>query len=121
MSKNNDFGKEAEAQAVNFLRNKKYEILHTNYRCGHKEVDIICKENGVLVFVEVKYRSYASFGFPEDFVDEKKKEHLRIAANFYASQLDELTPLRFDIIAVAPDGQGSGSTFSFLHFVDAFF
>lgn len=121
MSKNNDFGKEAEAQAVNFLRNKKYEILHTNYRCGHKEVDIICKNNGVLVFVEVKYRSYDSFGFPEEFVDERKKEHLRVAANFYVNQLTELTPIRFDIIAVTPKKQADTGQFAFKHFVDAFF
>lgn len=119
MSKNNDFGKEVELQAVNFLKSKKYKILHTNYRCGHKEVDIICSYKGLLVFVEVKYRSYFSFGYPEDFVTEQKREHLRQAALAYVSQLDTLTPVRFDIIAVtreAPD-----KPFRFIHFEDAFY
>lgn len=117
MSKNNDLGKDAEELAVIYLKRKNYQILEVNYRVGHKEIDIICRDDRTIVFVEVKYRSVSHFGYPEDFVNEKKRQNIKEIAFHYLESFDRLTPIRFDIISIAKDGTVS----DILHFEDAFY
>ena len=62
-------GKKGEQMAADYLRSKGYQILETNWRMGHLEVDIIAIGNNMLVFVEVKTRATNAFGEPEVFVD----------------------------------------------------
>ena len=52
--KRHDFGRHCEIMACNYLEQEGYTILETNWRSGHKEIDIIAKENEMLVIVEVK-------------------------------------------------------------------
>ena len=117
MSKNNDLGKDAEELAVIYLKRKNYRILEVNYRVGYKEIDIICQDGRMIIFVEVKYRSEIHFGYPEDFVNEKKRQNIKEAAFQYIESLDRLTPVRFDIVSIAKDGNIS----DILHFEDAFY
>ena len=49
-------GRRGEDLAAMYLLTKHYNILHRNWRSGHKEIDIIAKDAGTLVFVEVKSR-----------------------------------------------------------------
>ncbi|WP_306415995.1 YraN family protein [Fulvivirga ulvae] len=62
-------GKDGEQRAAEYLMGKGYELLERNYRYKRSEIDIIIKKEQLLVFVEVKTRSYSSFGYPEDAVD----------------------------------------------------
>ena len=57
MAKHNELGKEGEKAAVEFLRKAGHEILAQNYRFSRAEVDIISKEENIIVFTEVKTRS----------------------------------------------------------------
>ena len=50
-------GASYEKLAGDYLRQRGYEILACNFRCRQGEIDIVAKEKGTLVFVEVKYRS----------------------------------------------------------------
>ena len=50
-------GSRYEEEAAAFLQKQGFQILEKNYRDRYGEIDIIAKENGYLVFVEVKYRS----------------------------------------------------------------
>ena len=56
MAEHNEFGKEGETAAADFLTEKGYSILHRNWRCGKKELDIVAKYNNELIVVEVKSR-----------------------------------------------------------------
>ena len=47
-------GTDYEERACDFLSGLGYEILCRNYRNKKGEIDIIAKDEGVLVFVEVK-------------------------------------------------------------------
>ncbi|MEP7265699.1 MAG: YraN family protein, partial [Bacteroidota bacterium] len=57
-----DKGNEGELLAVQHLKEKGYNILHTNWRNGKAEADIIAEHNGMLIIAEVKTRSTAYFG-----------------------------------------------------------
>ncbi|WP_300673429.1 YraN family protein [Soonwooa sp.] len=100
MSEHYDFGKRAEDAACAFLEAKNYQVLERNFRFQKAEVDIIAKQNNVLVIVEVKARSDNHFINPEEAVNKKKMKLLIMAADAYCQKLNEELEVRFDIISV---------------------
>ena len=50
-----------EKLAGAYLEQQGYEILEYNYRCRMGEIDIVARQGGYLVFVEVKYRAENDF------------------------------------------------------------
>ena len=94
-------GKTGEDIAAKFLREKTYEIVKRNYRWARGEIDIIAKNDNVLVFVEVKTSRHNSFGPPENWVDRRKQKQIGIVAEKYL-QDNEINDLecRFDVIGV---------------------
>jgi len=118
MAEKHELGKWGEQLAVNYLLDKNYEIQKTNWRYSRAEVDIIAKDGEVLVFVEVKSRSYDFFGQPEDFVDAKKRMLLSEAAAAYMEEVDHEWEIRFDIISILMEKSGR---YTLKHFEDAFF
>lgn len=118
MAKHNETGIKGEEIAENFLLTKGYTILHRNWRCGQKEVDIIAKHNGLLIFTEVKTRSNTYFGNPEDAVTEQKQDYLKTAAEEFLYQNPEYEQIRFDIISIVTK---KGKLEEIVHFEDAFF
>ena len=51
MAAHNDFGKEGEQDAVNFLIENGHTILERNFRFGHAEIDIISRKDNILHIV----------------------------------------------------------------------
>lgn len=72
MAAHNDLGKQGEALAVDLLLQKGYSILHTNWTFQKAEVDILAQQDSTLAVIEVKTRTSAHFGDPQDFVTPKK-------------------------------------------------
>ena len=93
-------GNLGEKMAENFLVEKGYTILHRNWRYTHWEVDIIAESNGKLHFVEVKTRTTATFGYPEEDVGRKKIINLLNAAEEFLLQFPQWKVIQFDIISV---------------------
>jgi len=118
MSRQHEIGKKGEEVAKSYLEEKGYNIIEQNWRYSRAEVDIIAKEEEVLVFVEVKARSYNYYGPPEDFVTAKKRKLLSIAASAYMQKHNHDWVIRFDIISVL---FGEEKTYKIQHFEDAFF
>ncbi|MDA3813519.1 MAG: YraN family protein [Candidatus Cloacimonetes bacterium] len=50
-------GSKGEELAREFLMANNYQIIKTNFHSPYGEIDIIAKDNGTLVFIEVKTRS----------------------------------------------------------------
>lgn len=100
MAKHLHTGKTGEAIAQKFLLQKGYTILHTNWRYGRCEVDIIAQLDNLLVFAEVKTRSTNYFGYPEEAVSRRKQLLLAKAANAYTELLQPNALIRFDVISV---------------------
>lgn len=96
-----EIGEKAEEEAVALLKKSGYKILQKNYRVFFGEIDIIAKDKKVLVFVEVKMRSTAGFGLPQEFVDNKKRKKIIATAISYI-KLNKIknTDYRFDVVAL---------------------
>ena len=105
--KTNEFGAMGEQMATRYLEDKGYVILDRNYRNGHKEVDIIALDNDELAIVEVKTRSGDALFAPEQAVDRQKRQNLIRVANNYVRNHHRSEPVRFDIIAIISNGEGS--------------
>jgi len=118
MAKHLEIGQLGESLALQLLEQKGYDILETNWRFSRAEVDIIAKENEILVFVEVKTRSYDYFGKPDAFVTDYKQKLLLDAAAMYMQEIEHDWEIRFDVISVLLEENRE----PFLqHFKDAFF
>ena len=95
-----ELGKNGENIAKQFLENVGYLILEENWRHLHKEIDIICKDESTLVFVEVKTRSGDFFQKPHEAVDLKKQLLLIDAAEAFIENYTDFNEIRFDIISI---------------------
>ncbi len=94
-------GNLGEELALRLLRGKGYLILGTNYRCRWGEVDIIAQQNDELVFVEVRTRSSARYGTPEESITEAKKQRLLATAQDYLqTHGDDGANWRIDLVSV---------------------
>jgi putative endonuclease len=97
-------GRLGETFAAEYLVRQGYEILEKNYRRQFGEVDIVARDRGTLVFVEVKTRHSHLYGAPVEAVDKRKQRQLSKIAQGYllSSQLHD-TAARFDVIGVTLD------------------
>ena len=100
MAAHNDFGKQGEELAAQYLIGKGYEILERNWHNIHKEIDIIAKDGTDLVIVEVKTRQTDEYGEPDIAVTKKKQRMLIAAANAYITRNNLNIETRFDIISI---------------------
>lgn len=64
------------------------------------EIDIIAEKDEIIHFVEVKTRSSAFMGYPEEGVTEKKLRNLIDASEFYGEQNPQCNQIQFDILAI---------------------
>ncbi len=111
-------GIKGEEIAKNYLISHGYKILAEQWRYNKAEVDLICKKDELLVFVEVKTRTSKYFGAPEEFVTSKKQKLITAAASAYMQKVNHEWAIRFDIVAVMVPKVGSHEVH---HFEDAFF
>jgi len=109
-------GEWGEIQARNWLVRHGVEILHCNWRSGHKEIDIIGKQHDVLIFIEVKCRSTSTFAPPETAVNGKKWKNIGAAATDFMIKNKYFGKFRFDILAVTITPYCK----QIMHFKDAF-
>ncbi|MEI7885081.1 MAG: YraN family protein [Clostridia bacterium] len=100
-----ELGRFGEALAVKFLSKQGYKIVACNFRNALGELDIICRKQDELVFVEVKTRASTYFGEPFESVTIAKQKKLRRLAEAYIAQqhLSE-NKLRFDVLSIIVRG-----------------
>lgn len=100
-----DLGQRYEQTAERLLRDLGYEIVERNFTCRGGEIDLVCRDGEVLVFVEVRGRASCAFGLPEETVDWRKQRRLRKAAWVYLLRRALGEPIcRFDVIGIDADG-----------------
>jgi putative endonuclease len=95
-------GARGEKLACRFLRRNGYKVLYRNFkgRSGG-EIDIVCRDNDTLVFVEVKTRTREDFGRPFSAVDRQKQKRISRGGLNWLRMLDNPDILfRFDVVEV---------------------
>ena len=94
-------GKKYEEEVVEYLKKKKYKILEKNYYLKQAEIDIIAKQDNILVFVEVKAREIKTGMSPFEAVGERKQKKILSAAKVYLTK-KRITKkyIRFDVVGV---------------------
>jgi putative endonuclease len=100
MRYNQTFGKWGEITAASYLKDQGLVIIKQNWKCVYGEIDIIAQMEKLLIFVEVKTRKDDQYGFPEDAITRKKREHLIRAAMLYIGEYQITDDWRIDIISV---------------------
>lgn len=102
-------GERGEDLARRFLRGKGYRVLARNYRCPFGEIDLIARDGGTVVFVEIKGRSSERYGSPLGAVTSAKQRRLALAARHYlASCSMNLARTRFDVVGILWGAGGKG-------------
>ena len=91
-----------EEKAAAYLLDNGYHILHRNFRCRIGEIDLIGSNDGYLCFIEVKYRSGLTRGFPSEAITPMKIKRITRTAQFYllSNKIPPYTPCRFDVVVI---------------------
>ena len=95
-------GARGEKLAARFLRKNGYKVLYRNFR-GRRggEIDIVCRDDDTLVFVEVKTRNTDAFGRPGEAIRRDQKRRISQGALAWLRMLDNPDiPFRFDVVEV---------------------
>ncbi len=103
---NQDTGKLGEKIAERFLASRDFSILDRNYATPFGEIDLVAKQNGYTVFLEVKTRVSERFGPPLSSITEIKKKHIIRNCRFYLKRHGLLeAPCRIDAIGISLNSQ----------------
>jgi putative endonuclease len=95
-------GNYGEKIAQEYLLQKGYTLLATNWHCRYGELDIIAERDNVLVFVEVKTRRSKDIQEAIEMVTPAKTKKLIQTIHIYLSSVErEEDDWRFDILAIA--------------------
>ena len=89
--------------AVGYLQKKGYTIIECNFFTKHGEIDIIAKDSGYIVFVEVKRRQSNSFGYPREAMVARKIKKIQTVAAHYLEHTADTNQPRFDVIEILND------------------
>lgn len=101
-SHNLELGARGEQIAAEYLLGIGCEILDRNWRSGRSgELDLVVRERGVLVAVEVKTRSGSGYGSPLEAITPRKATRLReLLLSWVRAHRPISGKLRIDAIAV---------------------
>jgi putative endonuclease len=94
-------GELGERAARRHLRRSGLKFLTANFRSPRGEIDLICRDDDCLVFVEVKTRSSEDWVRPAAAVDKERRQRLtRCALDYLRLLRNPPVKIRFDIVEV---------------------
>ena len=86
-----------------------FQVIARNWRYKRDELDIVCVDAGVLVFVEVRARATDALVGGYHSINAHKKQVLQRGAKAYINQLQNPPKhVRFDVIEVSLSDDGEG-------------
>lgn len=98
-------GQVAETYARAYLEKKGLIWVCSNYVCPMGEIDLIMRDQEMLVFVEVRYRRRSHYGETLETVEWRKQSRLIKAAWHYLLDIQAIDKVngRFDVIGFTAD------------------
>ena len=111
MRNSREKGIEAELFVVRHLESLGFEILQRNFLIRGGEIDIIAKQDHLLVFVEVRSweRQFWDNGTPLETINRAKMKRIeRASLHFIAKNRINMqkTRIRFDVAGLIREGAG---------------
>ncbi len=99
-----DTGYGYERYAAKWLEARGLTIIARNFRCRLGEIDLVARQGGTVVFVEVRARRSSRFASAAASVDHRKQQRLLRTAQVYLRKHPAAAqaPCRFDVIAIQP-------------------
>ena len=100
-------GQAAEEAAARCLERAGLTVVARNVRLPEGEIDLVCRQRDLVVFVEVKCRRADWGEAPAAAVSWRKQRRLvRLAQHYLKWKRLETARCRFDVVAVTLDAQG---------------
>ena len=94
-------GKMGEDLACRELERRGYVILARRYRRSGGEIDIVARDGGTVVFVEVKARDGRDFGDGAEAVTLwKRRRIVQAAMDYVMRNIGHECASRFDVVAI---------------------
>jgi putative endonuclease len=104
---NKPLGDRGELIAAEHLERAGWQVLHRNFRLGHKEVDLVARRGEVVAFVEVKTRAGLGYGHPLESITARKRREIFTVAGAWIERFGaEGDTYRFDAVSVLVRGGG---------------
>jgi putative endonuclease len=99
------FGVLGERIAERWLRRRGWRVVQRRFRSGHRDIDLVVEQDGIVAFVEVKARRGAEFGGPVQAVNWRKRKELERSATVWIDRHGrEAETYRFDVVGVLLNG-----------------
>lgn len=103
-------GAYGETLAARHLTASGMILLDRNWRGRSGEIDLVLREDDVLVICEVKTRSSDACGTPHEAVDQEKLDRLRrLASQWLRAHTVHPRDIRIDLVAVHRPRRGPSS------------
>ena len=97
-------GRQGEEVAADYLTGLGYQVLARRYRVRGGEIDVVARDAGELVFVEVKTARRGSQADPAERVRRRQRARIELAArHFLARHRGDPVACRSDLITVVLD------------------
>ncbi|HEX7382598.1 MAG TPA: YraN family protein [Nevskiaceae bacterium] len=100
-------GAAAEDIAMALLTARGLRCVARNWRCRTGELDLVMRDHGTLVFVEVRKRGSARYGGASASIDARKQARIIRTARAFLAEHGECShlPARFDAVLFEGTGQ----------------
>lgn len=93
-------GRAAEDRALALLIGSGLQLVERNFRCRLGEIDLVMRDRGTVVFVEVRLRRSARHGSAAESIDGRKLRRLQAAAMTWQRWRGFDGPLRLDVVTL---------------------
>jgi putative endonuclease len=99
-------GPRGEDYARRRLEQQGWKFIAANWHCQGGELDLVMRDGGELVFVEVKTRRGDFSGRAEEGISANKARRLLLAGEWFVADHPELDGLiwRIDLVAITVNG-----------------
>jgi putative endonuclease len=104
---NKQTGGKGEQEAERLLRGKGYKVLEMNWGSKWGELDLVCLDGEVVVFVEVKAKTGYGYGAPWQMVNRRKLDQVRRMGEVFLTERGwQEKACRIDVVGVVFDRAG---------------
>jgi len=101
-------GQAAEEAAARWLARAGLAVVERNVRFREGEIDLVCRDGDVVVFVEVKSRRPHWGEGPGEAVSwDKRRRLVRLAQHYLQARRLDQARCRFDVVAVTLERDGT--------------